>query len=164
MEALYKNHHRWLETWLHRQLDCGHQAADLSQDTFEQVLRAEREGRVPVLRQPRAYLATIARRGFNPIVVILNNHGYTTERFLLEGSYNDVFNWQYHRIPEVLGTGLGLEVRTVAELDDALDRAWRNTSSFSLLNVHLEKTDRSPALERLTARMGEIVRGESSPR
>lgn len=62
MEALYKNHHRWLETWLHRQLDCGHQAADLSQDTFEQVLRAEREGRVPVLRQPRAYLATIARR------------------------------------------------------------------------------------------------------
>lgn len=62
MEALYQDHHRWLETWLRRQLGCSHQAADLSQDTFEQVLRAERAGRAPALRQPRAYLATIARR------------------------------------------------------------------------------------------------------
>ena len=30
-------------------------------------------------------LSTIARHGLNPIVVVLNNHGYTTERFLLEG-------------------------------------------------------------------------------
>ncbi|WP_337173707.1 thiamine pyrophosphate-dependent enzyme [Paludisphaera sp.] len=105
-------------------------------------------------------LATVARHGFNPIIVVLNNHGYTTERFLLEGSFNDVHNWQYHRVPEVLGTGLGMEVRTVAELDAALERAWANTSSFSLLNVHLEKTDRSPALGRLTARMSQLVRGE----
>jgi indolepyruvate decarboxylase len=102
-------------------------------------------------------LATVARHGFNPIIVVLNNHGYTTERFLLEGSFNDVYNWEYHRIPEVLGTGLGMEVRTVAELDDALERAWANTSSFSLLNIHLEKTDRSPALERLTERMSRLV-------
>ena len=28
-------------------------------------------------------ISTIARYGLNPIVVVLNNHGYTTERFLL---------------------------------------------------------------------------------
>ncbi|WP_165071011.1 alpha-keto acid decarboxylase family protein [Paludisphaera rhizosphaerae] len=102
-------------------------------------------------------LSTIARHGFNPIIVVLNNHGYTTERFMLEGSFNDVFNWEYHRIPEVLGVGLGMEVRTVAELDAALDRAWANTGSFSLLNVHLDRYDHSPALERLATRMAERV-------
>ena len=30
-------------------------------------------------------ISTIARYGLNPIVVVLNNHGYTTERFLLDG-------------------------------------------------------------------------------
>ena len=66
-------------------------------------------------------LSTIARHGLNPIVVVLNNHGYTTERFLLEGPFNDIHDWAFHKIPEVLGTGLGLEVRTEGELDAALD-------------------------------------------
>ena len=66
-------------------------------------------------------LSTIARHGLNPIVVVLNNHGYTTERFLLEGSFNDIHDWAFHKIPEVLGSGLGLEVRTEGELDAALD-------------------------------------------
>ena len=98
-------------------------------------------------------LSTIARNGLNPIVVVLNNHGYTTERFILEGAFNDVHEWKFHKIPEVLGTGLGLEVRTEGELDAALEAALANTSSFSLINVHLDKMDRSPALERLAARL-----------
>ncbi|AMV38996.1 alpha-keto acid decarboxylase family protein [Planctomyces sp. SH-PL62] len=102
-------------------------------------------------------LSTIARNGFNPIVVVLNNHGYTTERFMLDGPFNDVFGWAYHRIPDVLGTGLGIEVRTVAELDDAIARAWANTESFSLLNIHLDPYDHSPALERLASRMATLV-------
>jgi indolepyruvate decarboxylase len=102
-------------------------------------------------------LSTIARNGLNPIVVVVNNHGYTTERFLLEGSFNDVHPWQFHKIPEVLGTGLGLEVRTEGELDVALEAAMANTSSFSLLNVHLDKMDRSPALERLATRLSKRI-------
>jgi indolepyruvate decarboxylase len=98
-------------------------------------------------------LSTIARNGLNPIVVVLNNHGYTTERFILEGSFNDVHEWKFHKIPEVLGTGLGIEVRTEAELDEALDAALANTTSFSLLNVHLDPMDRSPALERLSTKL-----------
>jgi indolepyruvate decarboxylase len=102
-------------------------------------------------------LSTIARHGLNPIVVVLNNHGYTTERFLLEGSFNDIHDWAYHRVPEVLGAGLGLEVRTVGELGVALERALAHTESFSLLNVHLDPYDRSPALERLASRLSKIV-------
>jgi indolepyruvate decarboxylase len=98
-------------------------------------------------------LSTIARNGLNPIVVVLNNHGYTTERFILEGAFNDIHEWKFHKIPEVLGTGLGLEVRTEGELDAALEAALANSSSFSLINVHLDKMDRSPALERLATKL-----------
>ena len=108
-------------------------------------------------------LSTIARYGFNPIVVVLNNHGYTTERFLLDGPFNDIQNWAYHKIPEVIGAGMGLEVRTVGELDAALEQALENVSSFSLLNVHLDPYDRSPALERLALKLSKLVsaRGQS---
>ena len=102
-------------------------------------------------------LSTIARNGLNPIVVVLNNHGYTTERFILEGAFNDVHEWKFHKIPEVLGTGLGLEVRTEGELDAALEAALANTESFSLINVHLDKMDRSPALERLATRLAKQI-------
>ncbi len=102
-------------------------------------------------------LSTIARHRLNPIVVVLNNHGYTTERFLLDGPFNDIHEWAFHKIPEVLGTGLGLEVHTEGQLDTALRAALANTSSFSLLNVHLDPYDRSPALERLANRLSKIV-------
>ena len=102
-------------------------------------------------------LSTIARHGLNPIVVVLNNHGYTTERFLLEGPFNDIHDWAYHKVPDVVGAGLGLEVRTVGELDAALEAAMANTGSFSLINVHLDPYDRSPALERLAQKLSQIV-------
>ena len=57
----------------------------------------------------------------------------------------------------MLGVGLGLEVRTEDELDAALEAALANTASFSLLNVHLDPWDRSPALERLASRLSKIV-------
>ncbi len=102
-------------------------------------------------------LSTIARHGLNPIVIVLNNHGYTTERFLLDGPFNDIHEWKFHKVPEVLGAGRGWEVRNEDELDAALMAALDNTSGFSLLNVHLDPYDRSPALERLAQRLSRIV-------
>lgn len=57
---LYQDHHRWLVDLLRRRLggDTEH-AADLAQDTFERLMRAGTSG---VLREPRAYLATVATR------------------------------------------------------------------------------------------------------
>jgi indolepyruvate decarboxylase len=105
-------------------------------------------------------LSTIARLGLNPIVIVLNNRGYMTERFLLEGSFNDIHVWNYHKIPEVLGAGIGIEVHNEAELEAGLERALANTASFSLLNVHLDPLDKSPALDRLAKRLSLRVRPE----
>ena len=94
-------------------------------------------------------LSTIARYGLNPIVIVLNNKGFTTERFINEGPYNDVHEWAYHLTPQVLRKGWGCEVRTEGELEEALVTARSNTQSFSIINLHLDKLDRSKALDRL---------------
>lgn len=59
MHVLYQDHHRWLQSWLHRKVGCPHQAADLAQDTFVRVLGARDLGR---LDEPRAFLMTLAQR------------------------------------------------------------------------------------------------------
>ncbi len=98
-------------------------------------------------------LATAARFGLNPIVVVLNNHGYGTERQMQEGPYNDILNWNYFRIPEFIGAGRGFLVETEDQLERALISAQRDTENFCLLDVQMEPMDRSPALERLTERL-----------
>ena len=104
-------------------------------------------------------LSTVARYGLNPIVFVLNNRGYTTERFIQDGPYNDVHEWAYHRVPEVLGAGWGWEVRTEGDLEEALARALANTKAFSIINVLLDPWDHSRAMERLARRLGRRVRG-----
>jgi indolepyruvate decarboxylase len=94
-------------------------------------------------------LSTAVRHNFNPIVVVLNNKGYTTERFLQDGEFNDILNWEYHRLPDLLGGGWGFEVHTEGDLDKALNAALANRDRFSLINVHLDPKDISPALARL---------------
>ncbi|MFO1499606.1 MAG: thiamine pyrophosphate-binding protein [Verrucomicrobiota bacterium] len=98
-------------------------------------------------------LATVARYQLNPIVIVLNNRGYGTERHMQDGPYNDVWPWAYHRLPEILGAGRGCQVRTLAELREGLAMAKEQTKSFWLLDVHLDSLDRSPALQRLAERL-----------
>jgi indolepyruvate decarboxylase len=102
-------------------------------------------------------LSTAMRYGFNPIVLVLNNKGYGTERFLQEGPFNDIPNWNYHRLPDLLGAGWGFEVHTEGDLDKALRAALQNRDKFSLLNIHLEKSDISPALERLAKNLAKRI-------
>jgi len=98
-------------------------------------------------------LSTSVRFGLNPIVIVLNNHGYGTERQLHEGAFNDIGEWHYSQLPAVLGSGRGFVVRTEGEFDFALKEALANTGSFTILDVQLDKLDRSPALMRLAEKL-----------
>jgi indolepyruvate decarboxylase len=98
-------------------------------------------------------LATSARYKLNPVVVVLNNRGYGTERHIQDGPYNDVWPWHYSRIPEVLGAGRGWVIETEEQLDCALKESEQWAESFCLLDVRLASLDRSPALDRLASRL-----------
>jgi RNA polymerase sigma-19 factor, ECF subfamily len=57
--TLYAQHRRWLSGWLVRRTRCPDRADDLAQDAFRKLLEAPET--LPI-RDPRNYLATIARR------------------------------------------------------------------------------------------------------
>lgn len=102
-------------------------------------------------------LSTIARYHLNPIVIVLNNEGYGTERPMLDGKFNDVLRWHYRRIPEVLGTGRGFEVWTEEELETALLESRSAPETFCILDVHLDPQDLSASLKHLTEALGKRV-------
>ena len=104
-------------------------------------------------------LSTIVRRGLNPMILVLDNQGYGTERLLMseEHAFNDIQPWRYHKLPEVLGGGVGYEVRTEGELDHALRSAWADTKQMSVIQIHLAMDDASDALQRMARRLGQKV-------
>jgi indolepyruvate decarboxylase len=102
-------------------------------------------------------LGTIARCGLNPVVIVLNNSGYGTERHIHDGPFNDVSTWHYHRLPEFLGTGRAFLVESEQQLDSALDETKRHTSSYCLLDVRLDPFDKSAALGRLAERLSKKI-------
>lgn len=100
-------------------------------------------------------LSTLVRQGFSPIIIVLDNQGYGTERLLQTGehAYNDIHPWHYHKLPEVLGGGTGYEVRTEGQFDAALTAALADRQGLSLIQVHLDRHDCSRALERLARKL-----------
>ncbi len=99
-------------------------------------------------------LSTIARFHLNPIVIVLNNCGYGTERPMLDGPFNDVHLWKYSRIPEILGIGKGFDVKTEDQLEEVLQNIHEYAESFCILDVHLDPEDSSLTLQRIASAMG----------
>ncbi|MEZ4530305.1 MAG: thiamine pyrophosphate-dependent enzyme [Thermomicrobiales bacterium] len=44
-------------------------------------------------------LSTCAGFGLDPIVIVLNNNGYTTERLIIDGGFNDIQQWNFSALP-----------------------------------------------------------------
>lgn len=96
-------------------------------------------------------LATVAKENLNPIVILLNNDGYRTERALLDGTFNDIFKWNYSKITDLLGRGKSYVVETESQFDSALRESEKINKDFVLIEVLLDKFDGSAALKRLTS-------------
>jgi indolepyruvate decarboxylase len=101
-----------------------------------------------------------ARFGLSPVVVVLNNGGYGTERPMIDGRFNDIPAWRYHRLPELIGAGQGFEVFSEKDFQQALQSAMACSDRPTIINVHLDPEDHSPALKRLTDALGAKARGE----
>ena len=98
-------------------------------------------------------LSTAVRYGQTPIVVVLNNRGYSTEREILEGPFNDVHEWHYERICEIIGGGVGTRIATQGEFERGLIAALADSSRLHVMNVLLDPADRSAGMVRLAHRL-----------
>jgi indolepyruvate decarboxylase len=95
-------------------------------------------------------LSTALRYDLNPVVVVLNNGIYLTEQLMLNGDFNDLQPWNYSNIPQVIGGGQGFHVETEDQFNYAISDAFSHSSMYSVIDVRLERNDKSPALDRLT--------------
>lgn len=107
-------------------------------------------------------LSTLIRGGFSPIVIVLDNHGYGTERFLHAGQwkYNEIASWDHVKLLEAYGgleRGVGHCVTSEAEFQTALDEAWQDRRRVHLIQAKLAEGDASETLLKLAERMGKNV-------
>lgn len=100
-------------------------------------------------------ISTCAKYKLKPIICILNNDGYGTQRHIIDGQFNNILNWEYSKLRDVINYGRSYKVTTKAELEKALTEA-RNTDDMFLIEVILPRTDCSKPLQRLTNNLSEI--------
>lgn len=134
VETLYSNHHGWLQGWLRRRLGDSFVAADLAQDTFVAVISA---GAASAIREPRPFLATIARR------LMARHH----RRQLLEASYLEMLA----ALPEEMAPSPEQRMQAVEalqQIDGALDGLPSRVREAFLL-AHLEELSYAEIAARL---------------
>jgi len=93
-------------------------------------------------------LSTAVRYRLDPIIIVFNNRGYATERPIIEGEFNDIVNWNYSKLPELLGGGVGLKTATEEAFEAALQNALETRGEPTVIEVELEKRDFSPELKK----------------
>lgn len=107
VHQLYHDHNGWLQGWLRKRLGCADKASDLAHDTFLRLI-SQRDN--PQLREPRAYLSTIARS----LMIDL------FRRRRLEQAYLEVLAGQPEQL-EVSPERRAIIIETLLEIDALLD-------------------------------------------
>ncbi len=103
----------------------------------------------------------------NPLIFVINNDGYTIERYIMgmDAAYNDIPEWQYHRLPEVFSNNckmLTFDIHTHGELADALEKAESATHGV-LIELHLPATDAPDPLKKFGPAVADFNFGDRGP-
>jgi indolepyruvate decarboxylase len=102
-------------------------------------------------------LGTFSREGLSPVIVVVNNDGYTVERAIHgeTAPYNDIVNWNWTDLPGALGVTnhLAFRAQTYGELDDALTAAAEHPDRMVLVEVVLPRLEIPPLLGQLVGPM-----------
>jgi alpha-keto-acid decarboxylase len=98
-------------------------------------------------------LGTFSREGLSPVIVVVNNDGYTVERAIHgeTAPYNDIVSWSWTDVPNALGVAdhLAFRAHTYGELDDALTAAAQHKDCMVLVEAVLPRLEIPPLLVEL---------------
>ncbi len=98
-------------------------------------------------------LGAFGREGLAPVVVVVNNDGYTVERAIhgVTADYNDITGWRWTELPTALGVpgALTFQVSTYGELDDALTAAAATRDRMVFIEAVVARMDIPPLLTEL---------------
>lgn len=123
--------------------------AAFARDGAGRVIGFEGDGAFQMTAQE---LSTMVRYDRRALIFLINNRGYTAERLIHDGSFNDIQNWDYWHLPEVFGGVPGCLVRSEGELEAALARAGEHAGPGPLLiEISIDPFDVPAAFERMSA-------------
>jgi indolepyruvate decarboxylase len=98
-------------------------------------------------------IGVMAREGIAPVIIVVNNDGYTVERAIHGPAayYNDIVPWRWQQLPAALGVAdaLTAHARTVGELDAALAAAAADRHRMAVIEVVVDRADVPPLLAEL---------------
>ncbi len=100
-------------------------------------------------------LSTAAKYKMKPIVFVLNNDGYGTQRHILDGPFNNILMWDYTKMTDMFGYGNSCRVGTCGELEEAIARALKS-ETLELIEVTIPRDDCSPSLRRMAEELGRL--------
>ncbi len=100
-------------------------------------------------------LSTAVKFGMKPIVFVINNDGYGTQRFILDGPFNEILRWNYTKLTELFGGGISHRVTTGTEMEAALKAAIAS-DQMNLIEVVVPRDDCSPSLKRVGEELGKL--------
>jgi indolepyruvate decarboxylase len=98
-------------------------------------------------------LSTAAKEGMKPIVCIINNDGYGTQRHIIDGPFNDIHPWAYTKICDLLSYGRSVKTDTKGAFEEALKSAFAG-DEMVLIEAVVPRDDCSPPLKRMASLMG----------
>ena len=105
-------------------------------------------------------LGTIVRAGLAPVVVVVDNGGYTVERAIHgpDEPYNDIARWDWTAVPAMFapdGGATACRVRTVGELRAALTAAREDPTTMAVIQAVVPRDDVPQLLADLTKALGQ---------
>jgi indolepyruvate decarboxylase len=98
-------------------------------------------------------LSTAGKYKMKPVVCVINNDGYGTQRHIIDGPFNNILMWNYTKLTEVFGYGKGVKVKTKGELNAVLKEAFASDDMY-LIEVVGPRDDCSPSLKRMGEELG----------
>ncbi|NIQ01912.1 MAG: alpha-keto acid decarboxylase family protein [Nitrospinaceae bacterium] len=87
-------------------------------------------------------LSTFRKFHFIPVVIVLNNGGYETERVILDGKFNDIPEWDYGSVCRLIHYGKATRVRTAGEFQSAVDQALADRTQMHLIDTVVTESSR----------------------
>ena len=87
--------------------------------------------------------------GVKPIVIVVDNEGYGTQRPMADGPFNNIPTLKAEELPKAFGVGVGYLCNIEDELHAALDKATQTDELF-IIRARVPLGQYSPGLVRLT--------------
>ena len=100
-------------------------------------------------------LSTAALHNLDPVVILINNDGYGTQRHIIDGKFNNINMWDYTKIVDLINYGKAVKVHTKGQLEQAISEA-RSYNKLYFIEVIVPRDDCSASLQRMGEAIGKL--------